>query len=99
MSVRELRDLGRLLDAGADGRSAGLAGLSARAAERDDLVDVAYAFADGPMGRLLVAVTARGVVRISYLATEGEDRVLQDLSTKVSPRVLESDRLTAEARR
>ena len=99
MSVRELRDLGRQLDAGVDRRAAGLAGRAARVAEADDLVDVGYAFADGPLGRLLVAVTARGVVRVSYLATEGADQVLQELSAKVSPRVLESYRLTAEVRR
>jgi methylated-DNA-[protein]-cysteine S-methyltransferase len=99
MSVRELRELGRLLDAGSEERTEQVVRRTVRAAERDDLVDVGYAFADGPLGRLLVAVTLRGVVRVSYLATEDADQVLERLAATVSPRVLESDRLTSEARR
>jgi methylated-DNA-[protein]-cysteine S-methyltransferase len=98
MSVRELRDLGRRLGTGADDRAGELAARAGRAAERADLVDVGYAFTDGPLGRLLVAVTRRGVVRISY-SIEGTDQVLSELAARVSPRVLESARLTAEARR
>lgn len=63
-----------------------------------DLVDVAYAPLDTPLGRLLVAVTPRGLVRIAYPG-EGEDRVLAELAIGVSPRVLLAPQRTDAARR
>jgi methylated-DNA-[protein]-cysteine S-methyltransferase len=60
----------------------------ARAA-REGLIDVAYASADSPFGRLLVAVTPAGLVRLAY-PDERPDRVLEELAARVSPRVLES---------
>jgi methylated-DNA-[protein]-cysteine S-methyltransferase len=66
-------------------------------AEAAGLVDVAYASMDSPLGELLVAVTPRGVVRVSY-ATEVVDQVLAELADRVSPRVLHMPRRTDELR-
>lgn len=59
---------------------------AAAAAER--LVDVAYRIVDSPVGSLLIAATETGLVRVAY-ASEGHDRVLMDLSNRISPRVLQ----------
>lgn len=77
--------------------AADLAAALARA-EADDLVDVAYATADSPIGPLLVAATPAGLVRLGF---QGEDRdsILQDLAQRVSPRVLEAPARLDEARR
>jgi methylated-DNA-[protein]-cysteine S-methyltransferase len=77
-------------------------GLLARA-ERDGLIDVAYAMVDSPFGELLVARTNRGVVRVA-LPIEGDRRrppeeVLEELAAGVSPRVLESPKRLDEERR
>lgn len=64
----------------------------ARAAA-DGLADVAYGWADSPFGRLLVAATPRGLVRLAY-EYEPHDLVLEELAEAISPRVLElPDRL------
>jgi methylated-DNA-[protein]-cysteine S-methyltransferase len=66
--------------------------LSERLAEQaaaDGLVDVAYAMTDTPVGRMLVATTPRGLVRVG-LPRKMYDDVLEELSREVSPRVLES---------
>jgi methylated-DNA-[protein]-cysteine S-methyltransferase len=77
-------------------------GVLARA-ERDGLVDVAYAPVDSPFGKLLVARTDRGVVRLALPKHRGhqqtEDEVLEDLARYVSPRVLESPKRLDEERR
>src|SRR5687768_9051134 len=62
-----------------------LAGL----AEREGLLDVAYATVESPLGPLVLASTPRGLVRSSY-ADGGEEPVLEDLARRVSPRVLEA---------
>jgi methylated-DNA-[protein]-cysteine S-methyltransferase len=63
--------------------------LAERAAE-EGLLDVAYATTDSPLGRLLVAATPRGLVRLAYGAQDSEDDVLEQLTRKLSPRVLEA---------
>jgi methylated-DNA-[protein]-cysteine S-methyltransferase len=68
----------------------------AAAAAAEGLVDVAWTTADSPIGSLLVAVTERGLVRISY---GGFDEVLEELAAKVSPRVLEVPSRSDEVRR
>lgn len=65
-------------------------GLAERAASRG-LLDVAYRELDSPLGRLLVAATEVGVVRLAF-AGEGHDEVLSDLTARVSPRVLQAPR-------
>jgi methylated-DNA-[protein]-cysteine S-methyltransferase len=56
-----------------------------RQAEAD--VDVGFAEVDSPFGRLLVAVTSRGLLRLAY-PDEAPDRVLEELADRVSPRIL-----------
>jgi methylated-DNA-[protein]-cysteine S-methyltransferase len=77
-------------------------GLIARA-ERDGLIDVAYATVDSPFGELLVARTDRGVVRLKLPGgRDGKisvDDTLEALATQVSPRVLEAPRRLDEERR
>jgi methylated-DNA-[protein]-cysteine S-methyltransferase len=56
-------------------------------ADGDGLVDVAYGSVDTPFGRYIVAMTERGLVRLAF-SNDDEDAVLEDLSRRVSPRVL-----------
>jgi methylated-DNA-[protein]-cysteine S-methyltransferase len=68
------------------------------ASEREGLLDVAYRTVDSPVGRLLLAATPRGLVRIAY-DTEDHDRVLETLAGRLSPRVLRAPkRLDTAAR-
>jgi methylated-DNA-[protein]-cysteine S-methyltransferase len=70
------------------------------AAAEAGLLDVAYATYDSPAGRLLLAATPRGLVRLAYIdEQEQEDVVLERLSTTVSPRVLAAPRRLDEPRR
>lgn len=69
-----------------------------RAARGAGLLDVAYATLDSPLGQLLVAVTPRGLVRLAYPG-ERDDRVLEELAERLSPRVLRAPRRTDAVRR
>jgi len=61
-------------------------------------LDVAYTTVDSPIGRLLLAATEVGLVRVAF-ESEGLEQVLESLSHKVSPRILSSaGRLEAAAR-
>lgn len=53
------------------------------------LVDVAYATVDSPIGPLFMATTDKGLVRL-WFGDSLPDRLLEQLVTKVSPRVLEA---------
>jgi methylated-DNA-[protein]-cysteine S-methyltransferase len=57
-------------------------------AAAEGLLDVAYATADSPFGKLLLARTPKGLVRVG-LPNEDFDEMLVDLAGRVSPRVLE----------
>jgi methylated-DNA-[protein]-cysteine S-methyltransferase len=57
-------------------------------ARRARLEDVAYAQVDTPTGRLLLAATPEGLVRVGF-PEEPLDHLLQELADGVSPRVLE----------
>jgi methylated-DNA-[protein]-cysteine S-methyltransferase len=59
----------------------------ARAAEHDNVLDVAYRTVDSPVGALLIAATPAGLVRVAF-GNEGHDAVLQHLSDRISPRLL-----------
>jgi methylated-DNA-[protein]-cysteine S-methyltransferase len=59
------------------------------AAQAGDLLDVAYRTVDSALGRLLLAATTEGLVRVAF-ASEGHDLVLQNLSERLSPRMLEA---------
>ncbi|MFC8932461.1 methylated-DNA--[protein]-cysteine S-methyltransferase [Rhodococcus sp. NPDC057135] len=56
-------------------------------ASEAELIDVAYRTVDSPVGKLLLAATDVGLVRVAF-AVEGHDRVLERLADTVSPRVL-----------
>lgn len=71
--------------------------LTAAAAEQHTL-DIAYSTVDSPVGKLLLAATERGIVRVAF-EVENHDAVLQLLAEKLSPRILFSpDRLDPAAR-
>jgi methylated-DNA-[protein]-cysteine S-methyltransferase len=54
----------------------------------DELVDVAYAEVDSPIGRLLLASTHKGLVRLGF-PTEDHDAQLVDMAKRLSPRMIE----------
>lgn len=56
-------------------------------ADAAGLLDVSYRHLDTPVGDLLLAATDRGLVRVAY-ASENHDRVLDQLSERISPRIL-----------
>jgi methylated-DNA-[protein]-cysteine S-methyltransferase len=51
------------------------------------VLDVAYRIVETPVGELLLATTERGLVRIAY-PSEDNDRVLEQLAMRISPRLL-----------
>ena len=89
-----------LRDAGAN-HAGDLARLNERLlarADREGLVDVAYATMDSPYGELLVAATERGVVKLS-LPNYTAEYALEQIAAGVSPRVLESPKRLDPVRR
>lgn len=71
--------------------------LAASAADAG-LLDVAYGMHDSPLGPLMVMVTRRGLVRLSY-SDEGIDAQLADVADRISPRILEAPERTDTVRR
>jgi methylated-DNA-[protein]-cysteine S-methyltransferase len=70
----------------------------AAAADTHDVLDVAYRTVDSPVGSLLIASTRAGLVRVAF-SNEGHDAVLQNLSDRISSRLLRAPaRLDAVAR-
>lgn len=67
-------------------------------ADAEGLLDVAYATVDSPFGPLLLAATPRGLVKVSF-PQFGTEATLEELATKISPRVLEAPARLDEARR
>ncbi|MGZ4146324.1 MAG: methylated-DNA--[protein]-cysteine S-methyltransferase [Actinomycetota bacterium] len=67
-------------------------------ARRARLEDVAYAEVDTPTGRLLLAATSEGLVRVGF-PEEPLDDVLQELADAISPRVLEDPKALERVRR
>jgi methylated-DNA-[protein]-cysteine S-methyltransferase len=70
----------------------------ARRAAEGGLLDVAYGFADSPLGPLTVMVTDRGLVRLSY-AHEAVGEQLDEVAARISPRILEAPERTDTVRR
>ena len=62
--------------------------LAARA-EADGVLDLAYRTVDSPFGPLLLAASPAGLVRVAF-EREGQDAVLAELATAISPRILHS---------
>ena len=70
----------------------------AQDADTADVLDIAYRTVDTPVGRLLLAATTAGLVRVAY-DVEGHDAVLAGLADRISPRVLRAPaRLDSAAR-
>ena len=85
-----------LKTAGRIGTPAGLRTRFAQAAESAGLVDVAYTTYDAPFGRLVLAGTPIGLVRLAF---DSVDAVVEDLALRVSPRVLTTKRRLDVVRR
>jgi methylated-DNA-[protein]-cysteine S-methyltransferase len=67
-------------------------------ADSAGLLDVAFRTVESPIGTLLLAATARGLIRVAF-DREGLDDVLRSLADKVSPRILNApQRLDGAAR-
>ena len=84
-------------DASAD-RASQLAAEVTRRAEADGLADIAYTTTDSPFGTITLAATEEGLVSLG-LPNLATDEVLETLSAKVSPRILEAPSRLDEARR
>ncbi len=76
----------------------GARGRFVRLAEERGLLDVAYAIEDSPHGPLLLAATPKGLVKLG-LPNQDDEGILEELASKVSPRVLESPARLDPARR
>jgi methylated-DNA-[protein]-cysteine S-methyltransferase len=68
-------------------------------AAADGLLDVAYATVDTPFGPLLVATTTHGLVKVSFPTAYDNEETLEDLATRISPRVLEAPAQLDDVRR
>ena len=91
----------RLTDALTPGTALDLARVHDRLARRaaeDGILDVAYGTYDSPLGALMVMVTPRGLVRLSYPGERISDQ-LDELAERVSPRILEAPERTDSVRR
>lgn len=69
-----------------------LAGLRARLvseALHENAVEIAYTVVDSPVGKLLLAATAQGIVRVAF-EIEDHQAILQRLADTVSPSILEA---------
>lgn len=60
-------------------------------ADAAGLLDVAFRIVDTPVGPLLLATTPQGLVRVAYVA-DGPGTVLDELTRRISPRVLDAPR-------
>jgi len=71
----------------------------ARRAANDGLLDVAYGTYESPLGPLTVVVTPRGLVRVSYAHEAALDQQLDELGTRISPRIFHAPATTDPVRR
>lgn len=68
------------------------------AADGAGILDIAYTTIDSPVGRLLLAATEKGLLRVAF-EIENHEAVLEKLESKVSQRILRAPgRLDAAAR-
>jgi len=70
----------------------------ARRAAEEGLADVVYAPVSSPFGELLLAATGRGLLRVAF-PEEDVDSVLERISRRVSPRIVEAPPALEGARR
>lgn len=97
MTEIDERALRRMLAAAPDDAVAAADRLASRA-EREGLVDVAYATLDTPLGTMTLAATPNGLIRVA-LPDERPERVVTELAEEVSPRLLELPARLDAARR
>ena len=71
----------------------------ADAAAAAGLLDVAYARLDSPVGTLVLASTPQGLARLAYVDEGQENAVMEDIATRLSPRMLSAPRRLDEPRR
>lgn len=83
---------------GQDDDAAAAARRVSRRASAEGLADVSYAPVDSPFGTLHAAVTNRGLVRIAF-PEESVDSVLERLSQRLSPRIVEAPAALDSVRR
>lgn len=84
----------------AAGEAAALARRTAARAAEEGIATISYALLDGPVGRLVVATTAHGIVRIAYeLDNGGLDAVLDQIALRLSPSIVEAPSRLDRARR
>jgi methylated-DNA-[protein]-cysteine S-methyltransferase len=67
-------------------------------AAAEGLADVAYAPVESPFGELLLAATGRGLLRVAF-PEEDVDSVLERISRRLSPRIVEAPARLERARR
>ena len=96
MTEKQLERMLRNALAGADLERA-VEGVLARA-EKDGLIDVAYTEIDSPFGKMLIAGSERGVLRVAFPHREW-DKLLDQIAEQISPRVLEAPERLDEPRR
>jgi methylated-DNA-[protein]-cysteine S-methyltransferase len=89
-------DLGERLRRADTGDVAPLVDAAVRRADAEGLVDVGWVVEDTPIGPLTLAATSAGVVRIGF---GHEDRMLDELASEVSPRVVHLPSRLDEVRR
>jgi methylated-DNA-[protein]-cysteine S-methyltransferase len=96
--MSDAMEMADALERSARERAALAAARLVQRAAGEGLLDVAYTVLDTPVGPLLVAGTERGLVRVAF-DVEGHDRALEQLSERISPRVLEAPARLDEIRR
>jgi methylated-DNA-[protein]-cysteine S-methyltransferase len=75
-----------------------LSGTLARRAADQGLLDVSYTIHDSAIGPLLMAATERGLLRVAF-EREGHEEAIEEIASKVSPRVLRAPARLDQARR
>ena len=70
----------------------------ASAADREGLVDIAFATVDSPLGPLLALGTERGLMMLSY-ADQSTEEKLTRVAARISPRIMEAPARLDAARR
>ena len=100
--MTELEDLlrgGRSEDASPDDVTAAVRRATARAAD-EGAADVAYAVVDSPAGKLVAAATQTGLARLAYEDFNGGlDAILDQLASRLSPRIVEAPARLDDVRR
>ena len=98
LSVEEALRRGARDAARDGGPSASAARRLAERAAREGLAEVTYSPADSPFGELLLASTRQGLLRVAF-PEEDVDSVLEGISRRMSPRIVQAPAPLDRARR